>query len=394
MEKIKAENPSLVLSGGGMKAAAYHIGVALALQSKGLSIGNIEAAKTNPLAFKRYVGTSAGAVIATFFAAGYSAEDIIYAFTQGKHKLDTLNLDNLEPTKKLPPLKYKDLFNLTSTPLSPTKWIPSFFSSQYLDWGGVESFIKRTFSLSGFFSNKGLGDYFRRAVFESESTSFKDMPIDLFIVATYLNKQKKAIFSRLPDHEGERMDYISGVDVSSAITASAALPPLFSPVKLNGEYFFDGEIRDSLSSHIALDEGSDLVVVSYSMQPYKFNDKVGSLDAYGIPLIANQALFQLIQQKIISHRRNKKALRNIFSTLESELARDLPQKRVKELMLNLEEKFFPDRKSKVIYIHPSARNYEMFFADHMSLKPKILNQIVTTGFKSAMNALRDYTFSK
>ena len=43
-----------------------------------------------------------------------------------------------------------------------------------------------------------------------------------------------------------------------------------------------------------------------------------------------------------------------------------------------------------IYIHPSPQDYEMFFADHFSLNPKILSQIVRTGFRSAMNALRPY----
>ena len=93
MTTIKSSNPSLVLSGGGMKAAAFHIGVSLALQSKGFSLGKADEVKTNPLAFKRYVGTSAGSVIATFFAAGYSVEDIIFAFTQGKHSLDTLDIE-------------------------------------------------------------------------------------------------------------------------------------------------------------------------------------------------------------------------------------------------------------------------------------------------------------
>jgi hypothetical protein len=43
-----------------------------------------------------------------------------------------------------------------------------------------------------------------------------------------------------------------------------------------------------------------------------------------------------------------------------------------------------------IYIHPSPQDYEMFFADHFSLSPKILSKIVRTGFRSAMNALRQY----
>ncbi|MGH1467579.1 MAG: patatin-like phospholipase family protein [Bdellovibrionales bacterium] len=398
MTTIECSNPSLVLSGGGMKAAAFHIGVALALQTKGFSIGNAEDLHDNPLAFKRYVGTSAGSVIATFFAAGYSVEDIIFAFTQGDHNLDTLNLDSLEPSKKLPSLRYKDVFSINMSTPSPTKWIPNFFSDGFKGWGGVESLLKRAFKINGLFSTKGLGDYFRSAVLNAEFTNFEDLAADLFVVATYLNQPKKAVFSKYDLNDGIkslRKDtvYITGVDVATSITASAALPPIFAPVTIEGEVFFDGEVRDSLSSHIALEQGSDLVIVSYSMQPYKMNEEFGSLDTYGLPVIANQALYQMIQHKIINHINSKEKLHGIFNSVEKSLLKQMPKEEVAKIIDPLEKEFFPDRKAKVLYIHPSAQDYEMFFADHLSLKPKILNQIVTVGFKAAMKSLRDYEFT-
>lgn len=396
MTTIKASNPSLVLSGGGMKAAAFHIGVSLALQSKGFSLGKADEVDTNPLAFKRYVGTSAGSVIATFFAAGYSVEDIIYAFTQGKHNLDTLDIESLEPSHKLPSLKYKDVFSINLSSPSPTKWIPNFFSDGITGWGGVESLLKRAFKINGLFSTKGLGDYFRKAVLESDATQFGDLAADLFIVATYLNQPKKAVFSKYGNDDVKSMrkdtDYINTVDVATTITASAALPPIFTPVTINDEVFFDGEIRDSLSSHIALEQGSDLVIVSYSMQPYKLNEEFGSLDSYGLPVIANQALYQLIQHKIVNHINSKEKLHDLFNSLEKTLKKSMPAAEVAKIVKPLEKEFFPDRKAKVIYIHPSSQDYEMFFADHLSLKPKVLNKIVTIGFKAAMNTLRDYEF--
>ncbi len=303
-----------------MKAAAFHIGVSLALQEKGFSIGKAEEIDSHPLAFKRYVGTSAGSVIATFFAAGYSVEDIIYAFTQGDHNLNDLAPD-LEPSHKLPPLRYKDVFSLNVTTPNPGKWIPNFFSEGLVGWGGIESLLKRAFKINGLFSTKGIGEYFRRAVLESDATQFGDLAADLFIVATYLNQPKKAVFSKYNSDQVTSMrkdtDYITDVDVATSITASAALPPIFAPVKIEDEVFFDGEVRDSLSSHIALEQGSDLVVVSYSMQPYKMNEEFGSLDTYGLPVIANQALYQLIQHKIINHIDSKSKLSELFDTLEN-----------------------------------------------------------------------------
>lgn len=62
---------ALVLSGGGVKAAAFHIGVCLALREKGFRF----AGGNNPqdrltfegqsLTFTIYVGSSAGSVVAT-----------------------------------------------------------------------------------------------------------------------------------------------------------------------------------------------------------------------------------------------------------------------------------------------------------------------------------------
>ena len=103
----------------------------------------------------------------------------------------------------------------------------------------------------------------------------------LYIVATDLNRSQKVVFGAfqnkadLPDTR-----YASFAKISEAIAASASLPPLFTPYKLTNEqgqnmYFFDGEIRDTLSTHVAADEGADLVVASYSMQPYSYKPKNG-----------------------------------------------------------------------------------------------------------------------
>src|SRR5580693_9085473 len=81
---------ALVLSGGGVKAAAFHVGVCLALQEKGFRfIGGTrdrveESPHINdPLAIKTYVGSSAGALISSFLASGHTIEDVITSFEMG-----------------------------------------------------------------------------------------------------------------------------------------------------------------------------------------------------------------------------------------------------------------------------------------------------------------------
>lgn len=397
MSLLKVESPSLVLSGGGMKAAAFHVGVSLALKQKGFSIGDYSDLKSNGMAFQNYVGSSAGSIIAGFYAGGYSVEDVIFAFTQGKHNLDTLQFkDDLQPNVRLPRLRYRDVFTVKLDTSNPSKWISSLIKSNSMVWGGLEVLLKKTFKVNGLFSTKGIGEYFQKSVFGSDRVLFDDLEPNLFIVSTYLDHAKKAVFSPQRAESSKRLgsaaNYIFGVSMADAISASAALPPVFAPYQIDGEYFFDGEIRDSMSSHVALEQGSDLLIVSYSMHPYEYTEKMGTLNVYGIPMIINQAIYQMIQQKISNFIRNKNKLRELFYELENELDAHLPSETIKELLGKLEEKFFPDRHSKVIYIHPSPSDYEMFFADHFSLSPKILNKIVTIGFKSAMETLRGYEF--
>lgn len=69
MRPSEKKKIALVLSGGGIKAAAFHLGVCLALREKGFTFagGSPEEVKMRysdeKLTFRVYVGSSAGAVI-------------------------------------------------------------------------------------------------------------------------------------------------------------------------------------------------------------------------------------------------------------------------------------------------------------------------------------------
>ena len=84
---IEFSKSGLVCSGGATKAAAFHIGVCLALRDKGFSFigGKAETAtpanalpfpppKYHPQQIATYVGSSAGALIVSMLAAGVGIE--------------------------------------------------------------------------------------------------------------------------------------------------------------------------------------------------------------------------------------------------------------------------------------------------------------------------------
>lgn len=390
---------ALVLSGGGVKAAAFHIGVCLGLREKGFRFAGgtkegIEAHLDDgpqPMTFRIYVGSSAGAVISTFLAAGYSIDAVIDAFTRGaglgpltRHKSDA---------SFLKPITYRDIFALNIPSSRPQRIFPSLFRKKPVITGGIEVLLKQGFKVNGIFSTRNLEKYLRTNVFPNNQ--FHSLDAQLYVVATQLNHSRKVIFGPYEETTKTKdVKYANYATISQAVAASAALPPFFAPYSITNHkgkkiQFFDGEIRDTLSTHVAADHGADLVVSSYSIQPYHYNSEIGSLHEYGMPIIFNQALYQVVQQKIERHIKHQQDMHSIIKAVngylkQAQIAEEHREKLI-EILISRSQ-FNPA--VDYIYIHPSPHDYEMFFADHFSLNPNILTAIVRTGFKAAMNALR------
>lgn len=382
---------ALVLSGGGVKAAAFHIGVCLALNEKGFKfVGGTKDKEhefaNHPMAIKTYVGSSAGSIISTFLASGYTVEDLIFAFEMGIKKKSDSN-------SRLKPLTYWDMFSLNSPGL--LRSIPTSWRMKSLVTGGFESFLKNGFKLNGLFTTKSLEKYLRNHVLPTND--FKELAAQLFIVATKLNNTAKAVFG--PFEQNTSSDAIMNINhtrISDAAAASASLPPVFAPYgidDISGKkiYFFDGEIRDTLSAHVAADNCADLVISSYSIQPYHYNEKMGSLHEYGIPLILNQALYQVVEQKIQRQIKRQNDIRAAYNAIDGYCKQvGIPDEQREKLLDILCKRVEHNNNVDYIYIHPNPQDYEMFFVDHFSLNKNILERIVKIGFKSALRVLRQY----
>ncbi|MGE0631934.1 MAG: patatin-like phospholipase family protein [Pseudobdellovibrionaceae bacterium] len=388
---------ALVLSGGGIKAAAFHIGVCLALQEKGFKFagGNKKFAKENfpeddKMTFRVYVGSSAGAFITSIIASGYSLESLVSAFEMGAGlKVPTFGKDH----QKIKPITYRDIFALNGVNL--LKFLPEALRHKSLVSGGLEAVIKNGFKLNGLFTTKGMESYLRKHVLHENE--FERLGVELFIIGTQLNHTRKVIFGAFEEtSKNKGTKYANFAKISEAVAASAALPPVFAPYGIRTDdgkemFYFDGEIRDTLSTHVASDYGADLVIASYSIQPYHYTPEMGSLHQYGIPVIVNQALYQAIQQKIDKHIEYKARIRQIYNAVDGYFKQtSLPDEHRKKLLEIIETRARYKPEVDYIYIHPLPQNYEMFFVDHFSLNPKILTRIVKIGFKSAINVMRQY----
>lgn len=393
------KNIALVLSGGGIKAAAFHVGVCLALKEKGFRfVGGthqtVPKLESDSMTIKMYVGSSAGAVISTFLAAGYDIEAVIDAFQMGASlKRSLLGRNPLDSTGRLKPLSYFHIFSLNKGNF--TRVVPKIWSDKSLYSGGLEALIKSGFKINGLFTTRGLERYLRKYVLPENH--FAALGVQLFIIGTQLNHSRKVVFGNFKEtYKIKTIKYANFSTISEAVAASASLPPFFAPYGIKNQkgkelYFFDGEIRDTLSTHVAADHGADLVISSYSIQPYHYNEEMGSLHHFGIPMIINQALYQVIEQKIERHKKFQRDLEAIYRTVDGYFRQtNLPDEHRQKLLDIIAERanFKPD--VDYLYIHPSPQDHEMFFVDHFSLNPQILEKIVKIGFRSAINVLRKH----
>jgi predicted acylesterase/phospholipase RssA len=182
---------AFVCSGGAAKAAAFHMGVSLALQEKGFSFigglkGNKPRAKKSPWEIDTYVGSSAGSIICAYLAAGYSVDQIFQAYL-GKSK---------NGNSSLRPMSYGTLLSMRASLHESDEHSKSLakrlkvFSSSAINL----LYYRKLLSISGVLTTSGIESYMRNDVLPSNN--FKDYQADLFIVATQLNHSKRIIFTK------------------------------------------------------------------------------------------------------------------------------------------------------------------------------------------------------
>lgn len=391
----KRKKIAFVCSGGATKAAAFHMGVGLALQEKGfvfrggLKSRNAATKARGLLDIDAYVGSSAGSIIAVYLAAGYTVDQIFNAYL-GKNKESPLK-----------PMTYAHLMSVKASQHEEMDKESLTKRLRSLTTGAIDLLYRRQrlLSLSGLFTTSGIETYMREEVLPSNR--FQDYLPDLCIVATQLNHSKRVIFSNRAlesPKDDPRCIYETKVAVSDSVAASVALPPIFSPYGIRNEkgkivYFFDGEIRETLSVNAAEQLDADLIISSYTHQPYHFSREVGSLTKFGIPAIGIQAIYLMIERKIQSaiYARNQK-LAALDAVNEYCKKAQLDEKHRKKILGIMEQELVVKPDNRYIYIHPRPRDHEMFFGDHFNFSSKFMEKIVRIGFMSAIETLRRYDF--
>jgi predicted acylesterase/phospholipase RssA len=386
LNELKNKKIALVLSGGVVKAAAWHLGVTLALEELGFSLKSNKNSSSGQdfnqknLEIGTYVGSSAGAMICVYLAAGYTPQDIIQA---------TLGIKG----SKLKGITYKDMFYIKRPELRAPK------SDLYFPLEGLpalfKNLLKPIISVPGFFTTEGIRNYLLQNVIEKDS--FEDFAADLFIVATQLDHSRKVIFSKYnypnPSHDSTSV-YYTGTNVSFAAAASMSVPPFYTPYPIKNQhtggidYYIDGEIRETLSTHVAEDNGCEVIISSWTHTPYHFHDEVGSLVNYGLPPIAIQSIYLMIQKKIVASRAERAKAIDIIDTVNDYMKMEkFSSNHRREIMAILQRKLNINPKVKLIDIFPNHHDYKLFFANSFSLNSKVSSHAVEAGYKRTMQIL-------
>jgi predicted acylesterase/phospholipase RssA len=241
MPSQKKEKTALVLAGGGMTGAAYEIGALTALNRlflPGFSTSD----------FDVYVGTSAGAIIATLMASCVQPVDIFQAIVKNQSSVlnwrreDIYRLDKRELWSNLGKIFQNALqifrrYRLKQWDLSLREIIQ----------------IVQEQMPAGLYSLEPMQSYFcsefRKAGIKDD---FGRLDASLCIIAYDLDTMERVIFGSTDyDH----------MHICSAIAASCAYPLFFRPFQLENRYYVDGSVGRVDHIDVAIDRGAGLIIV-------------------------------------------------------------------------------------------------------------------------------------
>jgi NTE family protein len=203
----------LVLSGGGARGIA-HVGVLKVMEEAGLRPDII-------------TGVSMGSIVGSMYALGYSADSLYKVFM--KTNWDALMANKIPENKVIFHEKNNFYNNIVALPVTLKKVVlPSGLNNCQL--------IENTLSFYGWPA--------------ADINDFSRLPIPFMCLATDIVNYKKVKLKSgyLPD----------------AIRASASIPSVFTPFKIDSTLLLDGGLTRNFAASEAREMGADILIGSYT----------------------------------------------------------------------------------------------------------------------------------
>jgi NTE family protein len=229
---------AFVGSGGATKGIA-HLGVLKAMEELGLEADV-------------FVGASAGAIAASFFAQGSTADEMV---------------DWMRP------------FWERRAPAGALK------GRHFLGTPNAEQWRSPGYLASGLLSI----DRFERFLAERLPTNdFRKLDKTLLVTAADVDGRGRVVFGKGHDE---------ATPISQAVAASSCVPVLFRPFRIGDRYYIDGEVVRTLSLDLAVEAGADVVIISNVYRPHVAKESEVSLARRGVAAVGRQALNIILSEK-------------------------------------------------------------------------------------------------
>jgi len=315
---------ALALAGGGPLGAIYEIGVLCALEESltGLDLSHLD----------HYVGVSAGGFIAAGLANGMTPRALCASFIEN----DDTASEVFDPSWLMVPAYREFARRGTMLPglLASALW------RLIVGRKPLMQVLERLGAVlpTGVFSNHQIHTHMARLFAQNGFTNdFRQLKTRLTLVATNLDSGEAAPFGQPGwDH----------VPISQAVQASSALPGLFPPVEIGGQYYVDGALKKTMHASVALDQGVDLMVCLNPLVPFdatipqtpKVMRRGLAAELHSIPKIVDGGLPAVLSQ-------------TFRSMIHSRM----------ELGMKSYERAYPD--TDIILIEPDHRDPELYLAN-------------------------------
>jgi NTE family protein len=238
---------ALVLGGGGITGAAYHLGV--------LNAMNVMSESRSVNEFDLYVGTSAGAVVASCLANGITAEEMILANLGYESSIPPIGADEI-----MVPDRRGIVRSLVRWPFSLLGALRRYaghpFSTSLIDGLGAlaEGLPPALYTTDG-------TERYMRELLDSpgRSNRFQTLRRKLLITATDIDSARRVVFGA---------DEGPDATISEAAAASTAIPLLYAPRRIGDRVYYDGGLRSTTNIDIAIGHGAKLVICINPLVPY------------------------------------------------------------------------------------------------------------------------------
>ncbi len=208
----------IALSGGGIRGIA-HAGVLKALEDNNIKPDIIG-------------GTSAGSMIASLYAIGYSPYYIYILFKRYA----------------------AELAYVSGSPII----------------SGIGNFMmNRKSILQGLKDGKSLETIYNKIAYKKGIRKINQIKMPLVITSVDITNSKEYIFTNyIPNNVEDKSQYITDITVGKAVRASSSFPAVFAPCEFGEHIFLDGGLLDNTPVNEVKKQGADKVIaVKFDADP-------------------------------------------------------------------------------------------------------------------------------